>query len=179
MTENYLTYIKEIIGSLNPSEKGYLKKFLKFTGPEHFSKMEYLFELIERSAVNDQSVKISFDKKYKGISFDEYLDRLIMILLKGLENYHQSPEKEIRSLINQLEILMEKNLTRQAEKQIIKLKKLLKKSPNYELMTEACEFDLSLLSLKPPTNKNLEAFEEIFNELNSIIKKQQENTCKS
>lgn len=92
-------------------------------------------------------------------------DDFYSALLSSLEKYHSSPQKEIRKNLNVIEIVVEKNLYAQAEKLITKAKNLAEKSNDYQLYAELSDWEIALLGQKPPTEKLLKEFENIFERL--------------
>ena len=92
-----------------------------------------------------------------------------------MEEYHKNDTTLARSYINQVEILLEKNLNTQAEKLLAKAKKLARKCDNYEMMFEIVEWQVAIHSLKAPTDKNMKIFDDYFGELESVLQKQAEH----
>lgn len=154
-------YIAELIKPLNPSEKGYLKKL--FNAKQNHSMLK-LFQSLE------EELKLSSTLHVRHT--DEDLNNLLQLILEGLESYHAGPASEARSLLNQIEILTEKNLYHQAEKLIQKAKALCIKNELNEQLSELIEWEVSLQGNKAPTEENEKKFESLFEETFEIITKQ-------
>jgi hypothetical protein len=164
---NNLPKTVSLFSGLSSSEKGYLKKYFKtrlaVLSPKRSEQFQELFNSIE-------------DKNRAGDKFlPETIDGVFMLLVAGLEEYHKNDTTLARSYINQVEILLEKNLNTQAEKLLAKAKKLSRKCSNYEMLYEIIEWQVAIHSLKAPTDKNMKIFDDYFSELESILQKQAEN----
>ncbi|HWY35662.1 MAG TPA: hypothetical protein VNX68_13535 [Nitrosopumilaceae archaeon] len=162
-------YIPGLVSSINPSEKGYIKKYFNLN-TQAFRKHNTLFGLIEK---NKEDSEESLRQKSGLKNYDEIVDELFEIILTCLENYHVSQKKEIRSLLNRIEILTEKNLYHQAEKLVEKVKILTEKHKFYELYSEAADWEITLLGPKPPTDQLLKTYDKIFEKLEENIVNQE------
>jgi len=163
----YLTYTYKLVKSLSPSEKGYVKKYFNNQTRRESSFIEFINHLdsIENINVlksNESDVLV----KYTIISEDCFYS-----LLNAIEKYHSSSSKEIRKNLNIIEILTEKNLPNQLDKVITKSKALADKEKKNNLYAEICDWEIAILGQRPPTEKTLKAFEEIFDSLEKRIGK--------
>ena len=169
---NYLQRTALLFSELVSSEKGYLKKYFKtriaVLAPKNADLYQSIFSLIEK---NPKPVHTDLPQ--------EAAKEVFNLLIAGLEEYNKTESTLARSYINQVEILLEKNLNIQAEKLLAKAKKLARKSANHEMLYEIIEWQVAIHSLKPPTDKNMKMFEEYFNELESVVEKQAKNFCVS
>lgn len=158
-----------LIAHLSSSEKGYIKKFLNIhPGPN--KKYIALFDLIEKLPGTDPEAA----RQRSGLkNYDEVAEALFGIILTCLGNYHNSEKKEIRSLLNRIEILAEKNLYQQAEKLVQKVKNLTEKNKHYDLYSEVTEWEIALLGPKPPTAELIKTYDRIFDKLGADIEKQE------
>lgn len=156
-----------IFSVLSSSEKGYLKKYFKarltVLMPKKADQLMELFEAIDKDILTEDD----FSK--------EAVTEVFGLLVAGLEEYHKNDVTLARSYINQVEILLEKNLNIQAEKLLSKAKKLARKTSNYEMLYEIVEWQVAIHSLKAPTDKNMRIFDDYFGELNSLLQKQAED----
>jgi hypothetical protein len=158
-----------LISSLSSSEKGYIKKFLNIhPGPN--KKYITLFDLIEKQKEGNSG---SLEQRSGLRNYDELAEVLFATILNCLENYHNSEKKEIRSLLNRIEILAEKNLYQQAEKLVLKVKNLTEKNSHYDLYSEVTEWEIALLGPKPPTAELIKTYDRIFDKLGNDIDKQE------
>jgi isopropylmalate/homocitrate/citramalate synthase len=156
-----------LFSGLSSSEKGYLKKYFKtrlaVLSPKKSEQFQEFFTSIDNK--NHAPEKAS----------PETENEVFMLLIAGLEEYHKNDTTLARSYINQVEILLEKNLNTQAEKLLAKAKKLARKCENHEMLYEIIEWQIAIHSLKPPTDKNMKIFDEYFGELGTVLNKQAEN----
>lgn len=162
---NYAQKTASLFSELSASEKGYLKKFFKtrtaVLAPKKADQFHELFGLIE-----------SGPHVLPGAFSEEVQKDVFRLLIYGLEEYHKNNASLARSYISQVEILLEKNLNSQAEKLLAKARKLATKEENLEMLYEIIEWQVAIHSLKPPTEKNMRLFDELFAELNEIVEKQ-------
>lgn len=162
----YANKTAALLAELSASEKGYLKKFFKtriaVLSSKKAAELDQLFSQVETGLVA-QAAQLS----------EAVQKEVFDLVLFGLEEYHKTDSTRARSYINQVEILLEKNLNGQGEKLLAKAKKLAKKEGNDELLCEIIEWQIAIHSLKPPTEKNMKLFDEYFGELNALIEKQQ------
>jgi hypothetical protein len=158
-----------LISNLSSSEKGYVKKFLNIQ-PGTNKKYISLFDLIEKQADPDPDVL----RQRSGLkNHDEIAEALFEIIMNCLENYHSSEKKELRSLLNRIEILAEKNLYQQAEKLVLKVKSISEKNKHYDLYSEVTEWEIALLGSKPPTGELIKTYDRIFDKLDADIERQE------
>ncbi len=159
-----------LILHLSSSEKGYIKKHLKLN-PSVNKKSLLAFDVLEKQKdFNEEQFKQK--TAFKDLSL--VLEHLYRSLLACLEGYHKSEEKEIRSALNQIEILIEKNLFSQAEKLITKIKNITDKKSYYTLYSEVMEWEISLLSKAPPGEELQKKLDQIFERLVADIDKEEQ-----
>lgn len=163
---NQLHKTAELFSGLSSSEKGYLKKYFKTR----------LAVLPSKKHEQYQEVFYCIDSKntFPEKILPEISNEVFILLVSGLEEYHKNDTTLARSYINQVEILLEKNLNTQAEKLLAKAKKLARKCSNYEMLYEIIEWQVAIHSLKAPTDKNMKIFDDYFGELESVLQKQAE-----
>jgi len=164
---HYLYYTCSLVKSLSPSEKGYVKKYFNNLNKKQSAFIE-LIEYLDTLQSVEELKKNNSDTlvKYTIISEDCFYS-----LLSAIEKYHSSPSKEIRKNLNIIEILTEKNLPNQLDKVITKSKTLAEKEKKYNLYAEICDWEIAILGQKPPTEKTLKEFENIFDSLETRIGK--------
>jgi hypothetical protein len=163
----YLTYTYKLVKSLSPSEKGYVKKYFNNQSRRQSSFIELIDYLDTVENINElKSNETDVLVKHTIISEDCFY-----ALLNAIEKYHSSSSKEIRKNLNIIEILTEKNLPNQLDKVIAKSKTLADKEKKYNLYAEICDWEIAILGQKPPTEKTLKAFEQIFDSLEKRIGK--------
>ena len=164
---NLLQRTVALFSGLSSSEKGYLKKYFKsrlsVLSPKKSELFQEFFDVVDSGQSNDLSFQ------------EEVVKEVFILLVAGLEEYHKSDYTQARSYINQVEILLEKNLNTQAEKLLAKAKKIARKCANYEMLYEIVEWQVAIHSLKAPTDKNMKIFDDYFGELESLLNKQIES----
>ncbi len=160
--------LHRLISHFTSSEKGYIKKYLNID-PVGNKKNILVFDVLEKQKVlNEPALKQKAGKEYAAI-----IDFLFSTALNCLENYHKNEKMGIRSSLNQIEILIEKNLYLQAEKIISKVKTLTEKNNYYDLYSEVAEWEITLLGSKPPSDELMKVFDRIFDKLEKDISKQE------
>lgn len=164
---NQLQKTGAFFSGLSSSEKGYLKKYFKTRlavfPPKKAEQFQELFICIDSNNITQDEFSA------------ETIKDVFILLASGLEEYHKNDTTLTRSYINQVEILLEKNLNTQAEKLLAKAKKIARKCANYEMLYEIVEWQVAIHSLKAPTDKNMKIFDDYFGELEKILQKQTEN----
>jgi hypothetical protein len=164
--------IFELIKALSPSEKGYIKKLSSFHVRGGQNQYIKLFDAIDRQTVYDEKELV---RKFKGESFTNNFsvakNYLYNYILKGLEAYHKNVRAEIRSYLNQIEILENKNLSLHCEKLLEKARKLAAKYELFELMEEIIEWEIQLISRRTPNEKNHKLLIACYDELFDILLK--------
>ncbi|HEY1040875.1 MAG TPA: hypothetical protein VGF30_15775, partial [Bacteroidia bacterium] len=156
-----VSHIFDLVKSLTPSEKGYVKKYFN----SNSKKQSNFIELIDyvdgfSSAIELHAAASDTSGKLLILAEDFFA-----ALLTALEKYHASTKKDVRRMLNNIEILTEKNLHAQAEKIISKAKNLSEKIKDYHLYAEISDWEVALLGQKPPTEKQLKEFQTIFEKL--------------
>ncbi len=152
-----------LIKSLTPSEKGYLKKLFSV---HHANQFKHDFELLEKEILDQEKI----NNTKNGIDYSELFD----FVLNSIEDYHKSTGQDARSIMNQIEILVDKNLYQQADKQVNRVKSLAVKDELSEQLIEVLEWEMAMLAIKAPTIENERKFESIFDQINETIKKQKD-----
>ena len=150
----------QLIKSLTKSEKGYFKKINSIHIRGEKNNYMRLFEAIDRQEAFDEHKIIL---QFKGDAFTNQLsvakNYLYNLILKSLEQYYSSINSELRSLLNQIEILFNKKLFKQAEKILERAKKTAQKYENihYTLQLFVWENRLLIqLSYKGKTKEEIE-----------------------
>lgn len=156
-----VSHIFDLIKSLTPSEKGYIKKYFN-SSTKTLVSFNALIDYVDSFP---SAKELEKDKKPDFGRLVILADDFFSAILGSLEKYHSSPEKDIRKHLNIIEIVVEKNLYAQAEKLIAKAKSLAQKNNNYHLYAELSDWEIALLGQKPPTEKLLKEFEIIFEKL--------------
>jgi hypothetical protein len=164
--------IFELIKSLSPSEKGYIKKLSSFHVRGAQNQYIKLFDAIDRQTVYDEKELV---RKFKGESFTNNFsvakNYLYNYVLKGLEAYHKNARADIRSYLNQVEILENKNLSSHCEKLLEKARKLAMKYELFEMLEEVIDWEIQLYSRKTPNEKNNKLIISCYDELFDILHK--------
>lgn len=158
------SHIVSLIKSLSPSEKGYLKKQFSV---HHVHELKQSFEMLEKEILETD--------KSKQKKFTSDPSELFYFVMNALQAYHHNSAKDVRSMFNQIELLVDKNLYQQAEKQVTRAKGLVEKSKLIEQYIEVLEWEMAMLAIKAPTLENEKKFEAIFDQINATIKKQKES----
>ena len=114
-----------LIKSLNKSEKGYFKKYANFHVRNEQNNYTKIFDAIDLQKEYDEKKLL---KKFKTERFVNQFavakNYLYEMILESLEAYHKNSTTEIRSILNRIEILVDKGLHSQAKKLLRKAKEM-------------------------------------------------------
>ncbi|MGZ4048715.1 MAG: hypothetical protein ACXVPU_07725 [Bacteroidia bacterium] len=169
MTVNHL---HQLIKSLSAPEKGYIKKqaLLHVIGSQN--KYIKIFDAIDKQKEYDEKEII---RKFTGEptlnNFAVAKNYLFKFILKSLESYNTNVKSEMRSTLNQIEILYNKNLPQVAKKMILKAKTIAHNYELYEFMEELIDWEIVLLVEEATPNNYLDFINKYFEELNESIEK--------
>ncbi|MCX6296372.1 MAG: hypothetical protein NTX97_09950, partial [Bacteroidetes bacterium] len=136
ITDNLFKLIK----SLSKSEKGYFKKYANFHVRNEQNNYTKIFDAIDIQKVYDEKKILQKFRTEKFINqFAVAKNYLYDMILESLEAYHKNSTTEIRSILNRIEILVEKGLHSQAKKLLKKAKDM---ALTYEKLTYIPEINL-------------------------------------
>ena len=120
----------KLIKSLSKSEKGYFKKHANFHVRNEQNNYTKIFDAIDnQKEYNEKKLTHKFRNERFINQFAVAKNYLYDMVLESLEAYHKNSTTEIRSLLNRIEILVDKGLHTQA-------KKLLKKTKDMAILNE-------------------------------------------
>lgn len=120
----------KLIKSLSKSEKGYFKKHANFHVRNEQNNYTKIFDAIDnQKEYNEKKLTHKFRNERFINQFAVAKNYLYDMVLESLEAYHKNSTTEIRSLLNRIEILVDKGLHTQA-------KKLLKKAKDMAILNE-------------------------------------------
>jgi hypothetical protein len=148
-TDNLFALIK----SLNKSEKGYFKKHANFHVRNN-EKNNYtkIFDAIDLQKVYSEPKLL---KKFKGERFINQFavakNYLYDMVLESLEAYNKTITIELRSLMNRVEILVDKGLHTQAKKILKKAKKIALEREKFSYISEINLMEQSIYRLQHDT----------------------------
>jgi hypothetical protein len=163
-----------LIKSLTSSEKGYIKKHSAVHVIGDQNKYIRIFDAIDKQKEYDEKeiIKAFPDDDPILNNFSVAKNYLFRFILKCLESYHSNTKSELRSTLNQIEILHNKNLPGVAKKMLSKAKETAKKYELYEFMEEMIDWDITFIAEEATSKNYLELVNKYFTELyNSIDKK--------
>jgi hypothetical protein len=161
-----------LIKSLTSSEKGYIKKHSAVHVIGDQNKYIKIFDAIEKQKVYDEKEII---KKFTDDpilnNFSVAKNYLFRFILKCLESYHSNTKSELRSTLNQIEILHNKNLPAVAKKMLVKAKATAQQYELYEFMEEIIDWEIIFIVEEANSKNYLELVNKYFGELNESIEK--------
>ncbi|MDQ3048857.1 MAG: hypothetical protein M3R27_15000 [Bacteroidota bacterium] len=129
-----------LIKSLNKSEKGYFKKYANFHVRKEENNYTRIFDAIDaQTEYNEPKLLQKFRKERFINQFAVAKNYLYDMILESLEAYHKNSTTEIRSLLNRIEILVDKGLHTQAKKLLRKAKEM---AITFEKLTYIPEINL-------------------------------------
>lgn len=161
-----------LIKSLTATEKGYIKKQAGVHVVGDKNKYIKIFDAIDKQKEYDEA---SILKKFKGEpilnNFAVAKNYLFKFILKSLEQYHSNVKSELRSTLNHVEILYNKNIPSIAKKMLVKAKATAQDYELYEFMEEIIDWEIVLLVEEATPQNYLELVNKYFNELYESIEK--------
>lgn len=163
--------LHHLIKSLSSHEKGYIKKHSAVHVIGDQNNYIKIFDAIDRQREYDEEAlhKHFEDDPIENLSVAKnYLFRFI---LKCLESYHANTKSELRSTLNQIEILHNKNLPSVARKMLAKAKVTAQHYELYEFMEEIIDWEIVFLVEEASPENYLELVNKYFGELNDSIEK--------
>jgi hypothetical protein len=169
MTVNHL---HQLIKSLSATEKGYIKKQSGVHVIGEQNKYIKLFDAIDKQKeYNEKDILKKFKDDPILNNFAVAKNYLFRFILKSLESYHSNVKSELRSSMNQVEILYNKNLPAIAKKMLLKAKSTAQEYELYEFMEEIIDWEIILLVEEATPENYLEMVNKYFNELYDSIEK--------
>jgi len=161
-----------LIRSLTATEKGYIKKQAGVHVIGDQNKYIKIFDAIDKQKEYDEEALIRmFDGEPILNNFAVAKNYLFKFILKCLEQYHNTVKSELRSTLNHIEILYNKNLPSIAKKMLIKAKSTAKEYELYEFMEEIIDWEIVLLVEEATPQNYLTLVNKYFAELNDSIDK--------
>ena len=165
-------HLHQLIKSLSAPEKGYIKKHAMLHVIGEQNKYIKIFDAIDKQKVYDEKEII---RKFKGEptlnNFAVAKNYLFKFILKSLESYNNNVKSELRSALNQIEILYNKNLPTVAKKMILKSKATALEHELYEFMEELIDWEIILLVEEATPENYLKLVNKYFEELYDSIEK--------
>jgi len=164
--------LHHLIKSLSSSEKGYIKKHSSVHVIGDQNKYIKIFDVIDKQKEYDEKeiLKHFADDPILN-NFAVAKNYLFRFILKCLESYHSNTKSELRSTLNQVEILHNKNLPAVAKKMLIKAKAVAHEFELYEFMEEIIDWEIVFLVEEATPTNYLELVNKYFGELNDSIEK--------
>lgn len=153
----------ELVRALTPSEKRYFKIFAQQAGQKDANYLE-LYEAIEAMPGPYDEDLLKADHPQAGfikqLSFTK--NYLYNLILKSLEYYHadRNSDIQLRSLMNSVQILFDKGLYEQCEKQLRKAAKMAEKYDKVIFQMEVTVWKMALMNQQlkvKEVRKHLEA----------------------
>lgn len=165
-------HLHQLIKSLSAPEKGYIKKQATLHVIGSQNKYIKLFDAIDKQKVyDDKEIIRKFKKEPTLNNFAVAKNYLFKFILKSLESYNNNVKSELRSSLNQIEILYNKNLPSVAKKMILKSKAIALEYELYEFMEELIDWEIILLVEEATPENYLNLVNKYFEELYESIEK--------
>ena len=134
----------DLIKSLSPAEKGYIKKYALRNSTKGNLVYLSLFNDIERQkAYNDEDLLKNL--KYQG-QFPQLKKYLYSAICKALNAFHaeSGPRSQLRNMLNMIEILYDKGLEAQCRKILVNAKKIARIHELYPYLIELLHWEKGL-----------------------------------
>lgn len=164
---------------MTASEKRYFKIYAGKSGGKGGQNYLFVFDSMEKMASYDEKafLKSISDEKLKR-QFPVVKNYLYKLILKSLRNFHsdQSLDFQIRELLLNADILLQRNLPRQAAKQLNKAEKLAQANERFEYFPEigAMQVSLAMKIGQDDLDQGAKDIEGIFEQTNSYFKAYQQ-----
>ncbi len=164
--------LHHLIKSLSSNEKGYIKKHSAVHVVGDQNKYIKIFDAIEKQKEYDEKEIIrQFENDTTLINFSVTKNYLFRFILKCLESYHTTTKSELRSTLNQIEILHNKNLPGMAKKMLVKAKATAEQYELYDFMEEIVDWEIVFLVEEATPQNYLELVNKYFGQLNDYNEK--------
>ena len=167
----------QLISLMCKAEKGYFKKYASLHTIGEKNNYVKLFDVIERQTrklknYDEQKLKKQFDEKFNR-QLPVIKNYLYSALLESLQQYRsiKSPEQQVRDLIEQYDILLDKALTKQASDTLKKAKRVAK---DQELFHEL----LKVLAREKRINRMIKPASQLEEDLRAISAEEEETEIK-
>lgn len=163
--------LHHLIKSLTSSEKGYIKKhsIVHVIGDQN--KYMRIFDAVEKQKEYDEKELLRSFEDDVAQNFSVTKNYLVKFILKCLESYHSNVKSELRSAMNQIEILHNKNLPAMARKMLQKAKASAFEYELYDFIEEIIDWEIVFLAEEATADNYLELVNKYFGELNDSIEK--------
>lgn len=166
----------KLIKSLSKSEKGYFKKYANFHVRNEQNNYTKIFDAIDnQKEYNEKKLIHKFRNERFVKQFAVAKNYLYDMVLESLEAYHKNSTTEIRSMLNRIEILVDKGLHSQAKKLLRKAKEMaiehekLTYIPEINLMEQSIyRMQYSVGVLKDNSDKLIEEIEQCAMKIKNI-----------
>ncbi|MDF2435946.1 MAG: hypothetical protein K0Q95_322 [Bacteroidota bacterium] len=118
-------HLFKLIKSLSKSEKGYFKKYANFHVRNEMNNYTRIFDAIDlQKEYDEKKILKKFSNERFINQFAVAKNYLYEMILESLEAYHKNSTTEIRSILNRIEILVDKGLYIQAKKLLKRVKEM-------------------------------------------------------
>lgn len=158
----------DLVKSLTQSEKMYVKK--RASTFRKNSRNIVLFELINKQVeYNEEELRDLFVKS-RDNTFAFTKNYLYNFILESLELFHRvHPRREIRVLMNQVEILSKKGLHDQVEDLLRRIKSMANKFQMKKVMLEVIEWEVLIQMNRRQTKETPKVLNKLFDEFTETI----------
>ena len=151
MSRTYSADLFDLIKSLNPSEKGYIKKFALRSSTKGNRLYLSLFDAIDKQKVYNEKELLKALKGAKQLT--ELKNYLHSAICQTLASYHSasSVRLELIKMMGMIEVLMEKGLMAQSGKLLAKAKKIVMEHELYSFLLELLQWEKRAMTIKEIT----------------------------
>lgn len=153
-------FVFDLIKRLDKNEKGYIRKMAQAHSTQKKSRNLQLFDAFSKADECDENQlmkKLGYgNKKNQFAVARNYLSNFI---LQCLEGYYRNPHSEIRSMVNQAEILLNKGFYAGAEKLFSRAEAMANKYECSEMLIPIYNRQLAMISESSPGRPWLPALE--------------------
>ncbi|MCB9234325.1 MAG: hypothetical protein H6581_21890 [Bacteroidia bacterium] len=163
-------FLFQLIKSLSKGERRNFKLFSKLQeGDKNYA---LLFEAMDRQDDYDERIIL---KEFQGEKFTRQLsvakNYLYNFILRTLHIFDKGPSAELRTLLHQVELLLDKNLFAHAEKILRKATHMAEKQESFEELLQALRYRRRILIQSSRMNEFTVFFQEIQEEEMAVLEK--------
>jgi len=164
MSKVYSDDLSELIQSLSKTEKKYIKQYASRHTLGGINKSILLFDAIEKQKKYDEGKLSTSVKKITKKNLPDLKHMLYKTILKSLNAFHAANfiDIDIRNRINWCQLLFEKGLYDQCEKQIKKTKELASKYEKGALLMDILNIEKEIIRAKSYAHTSEEKIKQLY-----------------
>lgn len=162
----------DLIHSLTKQEKRYFKLYSSIHSKGKEISYIKIFDILEKQPIYEgkKLAKLLANEKFAG-HLAVVKNYLYYSILRSLEHYHQSTDAELRGMLNQINILFNKELYAQSKKLIQKAMLLAVKAEKHLVILELKEIEARIMQTLSYSGNNIAELENYKTEVHNSVNK--------